>query len=67
MPQFQVEDMTCKHCEATISKAIKELDAQANIAIDLAAHSVSIESAQNEALLEAAIREAGFTPVLVAA
>lgn len=67
MPQFQVEDMTCKHCEATISKAIKELDAQANIAIDLVTHSVSIESAQNKALLEAAIREAGFTPVLVAA
>ncbi len=67
MPQFQVKDMTCKHCEATISNAIKELDSKANIAIDLATHSVSIESVQNEAVLEAAIHEAGFTPVLITA
>jgi copper chaperone len=62
MPQFQVTDMTCKHCEATISRAIKELDAQATITIDLSKHLVSVESAQAIGALETAIREAGFSP-----
>jgi copper chaperone CopZ len=65
MPRFQVEDMTCKHCEASISKAIQEVDAQASITVDLAAHSVTINSTQSDAALEAAIREAGFTPLLL--
>lgn len=67
MPRFQVEDMTCKHCEASISKAIQEVDAQANVMVDLAAHSVTINSTQSNAALEAAIRDAGFTPVLLSA
>lgn len=65
MPQFQVTDMTCKHCEATISRAIKELDAQATITIDLGRHLVSIESSQAMGALETAIREAGFSPQAV--
>lgn len=67
MPQFQVEDMTCKHCEASISKAIQEIDAHAGITVDLVAHSVTINSTLSNAALEVAIREAGFTPVLLSA
>jgi copper chaperone len=62
MQQFHIPDMTCKHCEATINSTIKELDASANITVDLPNHVVSIESKQDGATLEAAIREAGFTP-----
>ncbi len=67
MPQFHVEDMTCKHCESTINQAIQALDAQAQVTIDLVTHAVIIESNQTESAIEAAIREAGFTPVLVSA
>lgn len=65
MPQFQVQDMSCKHCEASISNAIKEIDAQADIAIDLSQHLLTIDSKKNAAALENAIREAGYTPVLI--
>lgn len=65
MPQFQVQDMTCKHCEANISTAIKELDAQALISIDLSIHMLSIQSTHNATTLENVIREAGYSPVLV--
>ncbi len=65
MPQFQVQDMTCKHCEASISNAIKEIDAQADISIDLSQHLLTITSSQDAATLGNAIREAGYTPVLL--
>lgn len=65
MPQFQVQDMTCKHCEASISNAIKEVDAQAIISIDLSNHLLTIQSSHNAATLENAIREAGYSPVLL--
>jgi copper chaperone len=65
VPQFQVQDMTCKHCEASISNAIKEIDAQADIFIDLSQHLLTITSSQDASTLENAIREAGYTPVLL--
>lgn len=63
MPVFQIADMTCKHCEATITKTVKDIDAQAQVIIDLAAHTAKIESQHNIDVIEKAISDAGFTPV----
>lgn len=65
MPQFQVNDMTCKHCEATITKAIQEVDTQAKITIDLNTHKVDIVSDKPASLFANSITEAGYTPVVV--
>lgn len=65
MPQFQIDDMTCKHCEATITKAIQEVDAHAQITIDLSAHKVVITSDKSASLFASSITEAGYTPVAV--
>ncbi|MFZ6801115.1 heavy-metal-associated domain-containing protein [Undibacterium sp. Di24W] len=65
MPQFQVQDMTCKHCEANVINAIKEVDAGADISIDLSLHLLTITSIQDAATLGDAIREAGYTPFLL--
>ncbi len=62
MIRFQVNDMTCGHCAATITKAVKALDAAAQIDIDLTAHLVQIESVKLPQQIEAAIRDAGFSP-----
>lgn len=62
MIRFQINDMTCGHCAATITKAVKALDAAAQINIDLAAHRVQIESAAAPQRIETAIREAGYSP-----
>jgi copper chaperone len=66
MITFEVQDMSCGHCVSTITQAVKALDAQARVQIDLAGRRVEIEpaSAGAEALREA-IAEAGFTPVAV--
>ena len=63
MTQFQVDDMTCGHCLSTITKAIKGVDANAAVTIDLKSHLVTVEGA-DAGEVEVAIKEAGYTPVL---
>lgn len=63
MIRFTVNDMTCGHCAATITKAVKGVDPQAEVRIDLPAHKVEIDSGKADApALSAAIAEAGYTP-----
>jgi copper chaperone len=64
MITFQVNDMTCGHCVATVTKAVKALDADARVEIDLPAHKVAVESTGGAAAIERAIRDAGYTPVV---
>ncbi len=66
MITFEVQDMSCGHCVSTITQAVKALDAQAQVQIDLPSHRVRIEPATADAAaLREAIAEAGFTPVAV--
>jgi copper chaperone len=63
---FQVNDMTCGHCVSTITKALASVDKRANVAIDLGSRRVEVTSAQaDEAEIQQAIKEAGYSPVLV--
>ena len=62
--KFDVQDMSCGHCVRSITEAVKEVDPQAQVAIDLASKRVLIEAAAaSEQALAEAISEAGFTPV----
>jgi copper chaperone len=62
--RFEVNDMSCGHCVGAITRALKEADAEARVQIDLASHRVEIEPGQADAAtLQAAIAEAGYTPV----
>ena len=68
MIAFDVQDMTCGHCVSTITKALKGADKDATVRIDLATHRVEVEPGEADAAeLSDAIREAGYTPVPVAA
>ena len=64
MIEFQVNDMSCGHCVAAITKAVKEVDAQGRVDVDLAAKRVRIDSTHAAPEFSAAIEEAGYTPVL---
>ena len=64
---FEVNDMTCGHCVSTITKALKAVDKDAKVAVDLATHRVQVESGAADAdELADAIKEAGYTPVSAA-
>ena len=58
---FYVEDMTCGHCERTVREALAEHLPGALVTINLGAHLVQVEGDAKQA--EAALREAGYTPV----
>jgi len=61
MYNFQVSDMTCSHCVATIEKAVKSVDAAANVDIDLGTLAVRIESDEPVERFANAIEDAGYT------
>ena len=67
MISFEVKDMTCGHCVSTITKAVKGVDADAKVQVDLASHLVKIEPASGERqAFAAAIEDAGYTAAPVA-
>jgi len=67
MSDFIVEDMTCGHCASTITRAVKEVDAQAGCEIDLGAKRVRVTSGKPASEFLEAIREAGYMPRMAAA
>lgn len=62
MIEFTVKDMSCGHCVARVTAAVKSVDAQAQVVIDLPAKRVQIESARDAAHLAAALAAAGYPP-----
>ena len=57
---FQVQGMTCGHCERAVTEAVQQLDPQASVQIDRAANQVQVHSNQPRAALAAAIAEEGY-------
>ena len=58
---FQVQGMTCGHCEMAVKKAIQRLDAQAQIVIDRAANRVQVQSDKPRDDVAHAIADEGYT------
>lgn len=65
MIEFQVNDMTCGHCVGAITKAVAAVDPLADVEIDLPTHRVRIQGSDHVDAMQAAIVEAGYTPVRV--
>ncbi|HRN75548.1 cation transporter [Ottowia sp.] len=59
--QFTVTGMTCGHCEAAVTRAIKQLDGSAQVKIDRAQNLVEVDTTQPREAIAAAIREEGYT------
>jgi copper chaperone len=64
MIELDVPDMTCGHCASSITRAVKDVDAQGTCEVDLREHKVRIRSSLPAAGFVAAIAEAGYTPTL---
>jgi copper chaperone len=59
--EFQVEGMSCQHCVGSVTKAIKQHDASAAVAVSLATGTVKVDSHVAADVLKAAIDDAGYT------
>lgn len=60
MYRFNVPDMTCGHCAGTVQRAVKLVDAQAEVAVDLGKKLVEVRSSASQENIGAAIRKAGY-------
>lgn len=57
---FQVQGMTCGHCERAVVHAVREVDTDATVKVDLATGQVVVESDHPREALANAIREEGY-------
>jgi len=52
--------MTCGHCEKAVTRALRQVDPQAEVKIDRTQNLVQVESTQPREALAAAITEEGY-------
>ena len=57
---FTVTGMTCSHCEKAVTRALKAIDPQAQVAIDRSQNKVQVESSQPREVLAKVIVEEGY-------
>ncbi|MDR2336357.1 heavy-metal-associated domain-containing protein [Diaphorobacter ruginosibacter] len=57
---FQVQGMTCGHCERAVVHAVREVDADALVKVDLPTGQVTVESDKSRDALANAIQEEGY-------
>ena len=57
---FTDTGMTCGHCEKAVTRAVKQLDPQAEVKIDRPANRVEVVSDQPREALASAIAEEGY-------
>ena len=58
---FDVEGMSCNHCAKAVTQALRQVDPQAQVQVDLAGKKVEVESAQPRQALAQAIADEGYT------
>ncbi|ACM31525.1 MAG: cation transporter [Diaphorobacter nitroreducens] len=57
---FQVQGMTCGHCERAVVHAVRQVDTDALVKVDLATGQVIVESDKSREALANAIQEEGY-------
>lgn len=60
MHELKVENMSCGHCVARVTQAVKSVDPAARVEVDLPGKQVRIESACDMMEISAALAEAGY-------
>lgn len=57
---FQVQGMTCGHCVRAVTEAVKSVDPQAEVKVDLATGKVDVQSQRDRTALAKAIQDEGY-------
>lgn len=58
--EFRVPDISCGHCVAAVTQAIKQLDADADVSVALDGKRVSVKTTQDRDTVAACLAEAGY-------
>lgn len=67
MHHFTLPDMSCGHCVAAITEAVKAADANARLDINREARTAEVDSALPREALAAVLTDAGYPPAPAAA
>lgn len=62
MQAFEIQSMTCGGCASHVTRAVKNLDPQARIEVDVKQRTVRIDTTEDRPSLVAALTEAGYPP-----
>jgi len=57
---FQVQGMSCGHCVQAVTQAVRQLDPQAQVQVDLVSGRVEVQSGRERAELAQAIEGEGY-------
>lgn len=60
MLRYTIENMTCGHCVATVTKAVRGVDAHAKVRADIAGRRLEVATAAASDGISAAIAAAGY-------
>lgn len=60
--QFHIENMTCGGCVRGVTRAIQNVDPQAQVDADPPSRKVEVTTTASREQIEAALREADFPP-----
>lgn len=61
MLEFDVNDMSCNHCVATITKAITAIAPDASVQADLDTRRITVKGNVDQSTVVAALDDVGFT------
>jgi copper chaperone len=62
MFEFRLPDMTCGHCASMVTQTLKLADPACQVAVDLKAQKVQVQSTEDRQTLAVALSEAGYAP-----
>lgn len=57
---FSVTGMSCGHCVSAVTRAVQQVDAGANVQVDLDRQTVAVTSGASADAVKAAIEQAGY-------
>ncbi len=57
---FNVQGMTCGHCEKAVTQAVRSVDPQAQVSIDRPAGKVEVQTSEPRDAIARAIAEEGY-------
>jgi copper chaperone len=60
MVQLNVEGMSCAHCVEAVTKAIKAVDPEAEVEVDLAGKTIEARTSAAAPVVSRAIEDAGY-------
>ena len=60
MIELTVKDMTCNHCVGVVTKAVKSVDPNATVNVDLPTKRVQVNSTGSLGAFTKALEEAGY-------